>query len=370
MDLNQSREEANEVFEGQAHIYRHILNYATSMSLGCALELGIPNIIHNHGNPITIQELVSKLDLPISKTLHLQRLMRLLIHSNFFSLTKLHDQEAHEDEKEGYVLTTSSKLLLNNTSESSKNQPNLLPFANLILDPAFVTPWQFLGKWFHGTESTVFETAHGVSLWEYANKNPGFNGLFNDAMASDSRMMSLVVKGCQEVFEGVESLVDVGGGTGLNAKILLEAFPHMTCTVFDLPHVVSDMIETKNLKYVGGDMFSSIPSANAIFFKNVLHNWSDDNVLKILKRCREAIRLAGDDGNKGKVIIIDMVVDEKHDRHEITETKMVFDVLMMVLVTGRERKEVEWEKLFLEAGFSRYKITPNFGLRSLIEVFP
>ncbi|KAI3800841.1 hypothetical protein L1987_28938 [Smallanthus sonchifolius] len=292
--------------------------------------------------------------------------MRLLIHSNFFSVAKLDGQE-DEDEKEGYVLTASSKLLLKNTNE---NIPNLLPFANLVLDPVFVTPWQFLGKWFYGKESTVFETAHGDPMWEFANKDPRFNGIFNDAMASDSQMMSLVVKDCQEIFEGVETLVDVGGGTGLNAKILLEAFPHMTCTVFDLPHVVADKIETRNLKYVGGDMFSSIPSADAIFFKNVLHNWSDDNVLKILKRCREAIRSVGDDSKKGKVIIIDMVVDEKHERHEITETKMVFDMLMMVLVTGRERTEVEWEKLFLEAGFSRYKITPNFGLRSLMEVFP
>nr|XP_043622356.1 probable O-methyltransferase 3 isoform X3 [Erigeron canadensis] len=309
MDLNdhhQSLGEANELFEAQAHIYGHFFKYATSMSLGCALELGIPDIIHNHEKPITIQELVSKLNLPITKTFHLQRLMRLLVHSNFFSITKFHDQE-DKVEKQGYGLTVSSKLLLKNASENSQTQPNLLPFANLILDPVIVTPWQFLGRWFRGSESTVFETAHGTPIWEFANKNPGFNGLFNDAMASDSKMMSLVVENCKEIFQGVDSLVDVGGGTGLNAKILLEAFPHMTCTVFDLPHVVVDMNDTTNLKYVGGDMFSSIPSANAIFFKHVFHNWSDENVLKILKRCREALQLEGDDErNKGKLVIIDM----------------------------------------------------------------
>nr|XP_043622355.1 isoflavone 7-O-methyltransferase-like isoform X2 [Erigeron canadensis] len=344
MDLNdhhQSLGEANELFEAQAHIYGHFFKYATSMSLGCALELGIPDIIHNHEKPITIQELVSKLNLPITKTFHLQRLMRLLVHSNFFSITKFHDQE-DKVEKQGYGLTVSSKLLLKNAR-----------------------------RWFRGSESTVFETAHGTPIWEFANKNPGFNGLFNDAMASDSKMMSLVVENCKEIFQGVDSLVDVGGGTGLNAKILLEAFPHMTCTVFDLPHVVVDMNDTTNLKYVGGDMFSSIPSANAIFFKHVFHNWSDENVLKILKRCREALQLEGDDErNKGKLVIIDMVVDENHDRHEITNTKLVFDILMMVLVTGRERTEGEWEKLFLEAGFNRYRITPICGLRSLMEVFP
>ncbi|KAI7756856.1 hypothetical protein M8C21_025041 [Ambrosia artemisiifolia] len=324
MDLNQGQGEANVVFEAQAHIHRHILNYATSMSLGCALELGIPDIVHKHGQPITIQELVSKLNLPIEKTLYLRRLMRLLIHSNFFSITNLHDQ----DDQAGYVLTAASKLLLNNTS---KNQQNLLPFARLALDPHIVTPWKFLGKWFNENKSTnAFENAYGIPIWEFTNKNPKFNRIFNDGMESDSQTMSLVVKDCQAIFEGVESLVDVGGGTGLFAKLLIEAFPHMTCT-------------------------------------NVLHDWSEDKALKILKRCREAIRFAGD---KGKVIIIDMVVDDKHDQHEITETKMIFDMLMMVLVAGSERTKVEWEKLFLEAGFSQHKITPKFGLRSLIEVFP
>ncbi|KAM0071770.1 putative O-methyltransferase domain, plant methyltransferase dimerization [Helianthus debilis subsp. tardiflorus] len=226
MDPNQSQGEANELFEAQAHIYKHVLNYATSMSLGCALELGIPDIVHNHGKPFTIQELISQLNLPIDKTLHLQRLMWLLSHSNFFSVTKFPDQD-----DEGYVLTAASKLLLNNTSE---NQQNLLPFASLVLDPVLTTPWQFLGKSFNRNKSTVFETAHGNPVWEFANKNPRFNRLFNDAMASDSQMMSLVVKDCGEIFEGVESLVDVGGGTGLMAKILLEAFPCMTCTVLDL----------------------------------------------------------------------------------------------------------------------------------------
>lgn len=155
MDLNQSLGGASELFEAQAHIYRHILNYANSMALGCALELGIPDIIHSHEKPITLQELVLKLNVPIEKTIHLQRLMRLLIHSKFFSITKFRDRE-NEDEKEGYVLTISSKLLLTNNSEKPPNLPSFLPVANLILDPEYITPWQFFGRWFKGNDSTAF----------------------------------------------------------------------------------------------------------------------------------------------------------------------------------------------------------------------
>lgn len=96
-----------------------------------------------------------------------------------------------------------------------------------------------------------------------------------------------------------------------------------------------------------------------------LHALSDEECLKVLNKCREAIASNG----QGKVIIIDIVINEEKDEHEITEAKLLFDLLMMVVVTGRERSEKDWKKLFLEAGFSSYKVTPIFGLRSLIEVF-
>ena len=99
----------------------------------------------------------------------------------------------------------------------------------------------------------------------------------------------------------------------------------------------------------------------------VLHAFGDEDCIKILKRCREAIPTQG---GKGKVIIIDIVINEEKDEHELTEAKLFFDMLMMVMVTGRERTEEGWEKLFMAAGFSDYKITPLFGLRSLIEVYP
>ena len=99
----------------------------------------------------------------------------------------------------------------------------------------------------------------------------------------------------------------------------------------------------------------------------VLHAYSDEDCVKVLKKCREAISCKG---KEGKVIIIDVVIDEKRDEHDLKDAKLFYDVLMMAVVTGREREEKEWEKLFLEAGFSHYKIRPIFGCRSLVEVFP
>nr|POE80743.1 trans-resveratrol di-o-methyltransferase [Quercus suber] len=154
-------------------------------------------------------------------------------------------------------------------------------------------------------------------------------------MASDSLLMKLVIKDYKPIFKGLGSLVDVGGGTGTMARIISETFPHMKCTGLDLPHVAK-LPDSKNLKYVGGDIFQYIPPADAILFKWILHNWSDEECVNVLKNCKEAIM--------GKV--------------------------MMVLLPGKERSQKEWEKLFLEAGFSHYKIVSSFGMRSLIEVYP
>jgi len=90
--------------------------------------------------------------------------------------------------------------------------------------------------------------------------------------------------------------------------------------------------------------------------------------VKILKNCKDAIAKKG---KQGKVIVIDMVLEsEKGSIKESVETQLFFDMLMMVVLTGKERNEKEWIKLISSAGFSDYKITPILGLRSLIEIYP
>uniref|UniRef100_F6H5G1 O-methyltransferase C-terminal domain-containing protein n=1 Tax=Vitis vinifera TaxID=29760 RepID=F6H5G1_VITVI len=168
-------------------------------------------------------------------------------------------------------------------------------------------------------------------------------------MVSDSRLIAnMIVRQYEEVFEGLTSLVDVGDGTGTMAKAIAKAFPQLKYIVFDQPHV-ANLEVGENLEIVGGNIFEAIPPADAI----------------LLKKCKGAIPNKG-----GKVIIIDMVVESNKGDNKEVETQLFMDMLMMVVVAGKERNEKEWEKLFLAAGFTHYKITPALGLRSLIEVYP
>ncbi|XP_041028002.1 trans-resveratrol di-O-methyltransferase-like [Juglans microcarpa x Juglans regia] len=362
MDLVNGEGASDELSRLQSHLYKNILSFTDSMSLYCAIQLGIPDIIHNHGQPITLKQLASKLRIHPQKTSCMHRLMRLLVHSGFITKTApvVHEDQEGEEE-EAYALTASSRVVLED------KVTGLSPLVQAILDPAVVNSWYSLGDWFRGTELTPFVKEHGMGFFDYCKQNPEYGVAFDEGMASDSRLMSKVIKDYKTIFEGLDSLVDVGGGSGTVSRIISEAFPHIKCTVFDLPHVVANLPDDKNLKYVGGDMFQSIPAADAILMKWILHDWSDEECIDILKRCKEAIRSKGKDG---KIIIIDVVINEEEEQHDITKAKLFSDALMMILVTGKERTKKEWEKLFLDAGFSHYKIVAPYGLKSLIEVYP
>ncbi|XP_058100624.1 trans-resveratrol di-O-methyltransferase-like [Magnolia sinica] len=187
-------------------------------------------------------------------------------------------------------------------------------------------------------------------------------------MASDAQfIISIVVKEYGQVFDGVRSLVDVGAGTGAVARAITDAFPHIKCTVFDQPHVIASVPKSTKIDAVGGNMFESIPPADALLLKSVLRGWSDNDCVKILKRCKEVIP-SKEDG--GKVILLETVVNADTDDYKLMDTKLCFDMAMLLPSTGRQREEHEWQKIFIDAGFSDYKILPVLGLRSIIEVYP
>ncbi|OVA18941.1 O-methyltransferase [Macleaya cordata] len=367
-DNDQQLAKDNELIQAQTHVYNHIFTFISSMSLKCAVQLGIPDIIHNnHGQPITLSGLVNALSLPPTKTAFVYRLMRILVHSGYFATQKIDENQ----EEEGFLLTSSSRLLL----KDSKNT-----FSSIVLtvvDPVLVTPFFSLSDWFQGINgsTTSFEAAHGMGFWSFLEQHPEYSKTFNDAMANDSRLMimsSVIVKEGKEVFENLKTLVDVGGGDGTSAKAIAEAFPHLKCLVLDLPHVVADHLSKSatETSFTGGATLRPervvAPPAS-----------SDDDCVKILKRCREAIPLR--EGG-GKVILIEIVMEDKDynmklqkqeaDDDERTELQLYFDMMMMTTFDGKERNEKEWEKLFIESGFSDYKITPVSGFRSLIEVYP
>jgi len=301
-----------------------------------------------------LNELARSIPISPEKDMMLGRLMALLVQKEVFA----------QDEA-GYVLTPLSKTLLTEHS-------NMGVFAHYITEPAFTIQMGSMSEWFKNGEagSTVCMMANdGKQPWELLRENPQLGTLFNEAMTSRCKQqMRDFVKTYPHMFDGLNSLLDVGGNKGTAVKIIAEGFPFLRCAVLDLPHVVAEAVKDDSFDVVPGDMFEKIPHADAFLIKNVLHDWRDEDCVRILKRCREAIEPRKDGS---KVIIVDIIQDFESNNPKATETGLLFDMLMMSSHGSKERTKQEWHDVILAAGYSDYKIYPTqLGVDCVMELYP
>ncbi|KAM0891783.1 hypothetical protein ACQ4PT_026166 [Festuca glaucescens] len=351
----------DELLRAQVELYHHCFAFVKSLALKAATDLRIPDAIHRRGGSATLCDLAAETGIHQTKLSSLRRLMRVLTTSGVFCVV---------DDAGGavYKLTRVSRLLV-----GAAGRANLSPVVSAFASPVPVAALFSIREWFTDERTaamSLFEVAHGRTIWEAATAGRGAE-IFNAAMAADSRftMENLLTEECGGAVFGAlrGSLVDVGGGHGAAASAIASAFPHVKCTVLDLPHVVAGAPAHDNVTFVAGDMFDYVPPADVVLLKWILHDWNDEDCVKILRRCKEAIP-ARDAG--GKVIIIETVVGSGGPQGIVTtETEVLLDGFMMS-VDGIEREEQEWRKISFEAGFTDYKISTTMGIRRIIEHYP
>lgn len=140
-------------------------------------------------------------------------------------------------------------------------------FILLESSPPMLAPWHGLSARVMARGTSAFEAAHGEDVWKYAEANPGHARLIDEAMACDARVaVPAIIDGCSDVFDGVRTLVDVGGGNGTALRMLVKGCPWISKGInFDLPHVASVAEKCEGIEHVGGDMFEFVPKADAVF---------------------------------------------------------------------------------------------------------
>ncbi|KAL5561274.1 hypothetical protein UlMin_031021 [Ulmus minor] len=324
----------------------------------CAIELQIADTIESNGNPMTLSELSSALGCAPS---FLHRIMRFLVQKGIFK-----EIDTIPKGSKAYAQTLFSRRLMRSGDTS---------MAALVLlesSPVMLAPWHNLSARVlsNGASSTPpFEAAHGENVWSYAAANPAHSQLINEAMACLARVSVIaIIDGCLDVFNGIETLIDVGGGNGTALSMYVKACPWIQGINFDLPHVVSVAPKWEGVEHVGGDMFVSVPKADAAYLMLVLHDWGDDECIHILKKCREAIPK-----EKGKVIIVEAVIEQEQvpRKEKLSDVGLILDMVMMAHTNkGKERTLEEWGYVLREAGFSRHSIRSIAAVSSVIEAFP
>jgi SAM-dependent methyltransferase len=98
------------------------------------------------------------------------------------------------------------------------------------------------------------------------------------------------------------TLLDVGGGSGIIAAEYARRTPELRAILFDLPptlEVAREILKSEEsedlVEFVAGDYRRDpFPApVDTILLSNVLQTESEENVIEILRRCREALRTGG-----------------------------------------------------------------------------
>ncbi|KAH9725312.1 Flavone 3'-O-methyltransferase 1 [Citrus sinensis] len=186
---------------------------------------------------------------------------------------------------------------------SNQDGVSLGPVLALIQDKAFLDSWSQLKETI--IEGGVpFDRVHGTHAFEYLGLDPRFNEVFSTAMYNHTTLVIQKILEAYKGFEHIKQLVDVGGSLGNTLKAIISKYPHIEGINFDLPHVIQHAPEYPGVKHVGGDMFRNVPNGDAILIKWILHDWSDEHCLKLLKNCHKSIP------EGGKVIVVESVLPE------------------------------------------------------------
>jgi len=208
------------------------------------------------------------------------------------------------------------------------------------------------------TGETAFRHVHGMSLFEYLADHPDEARMFDRRM---TRFSSAEIPQIVEAydFSRARTVVDVGGGEGRLLSAILGAHPAVRGVLFDQPHVAGEAEHgleeggvADRCTIVGGNFFDGVPAAADVYLlKWIIHDWEDDDAVKILANCARAMDPAG------RVVLAEVVIGAGNSG----------DDHMMVLPGGRERTEAEFAQLFAAAGLRLTRVIVTSGIMCLLE---
>lgn len=258
----------------------------------------------------------------------------------------------YEDEEGRFTMTPTGAVL-------SSDHPYSARALAVMYGEAFI--WRAWGRLIDTvrTGQPGFDQEHGVPLFEFLERHPYEATVFNDAMTAASRADLPAILAAYD-FSKATTIVDVGGGHGALLSGILDAYPNARGVVCDLPHVVADVDPSPRLEVDGRDVFESVtPRGDHYLLKRVLHDWSDERCVQLLRAVRAAIV------PDGKVLVMEAVVQPPNS----TDPAKWMDINMLALLTGRERTADEFASLCAAAGFRPTKVVPAGGL-SITEAIP
>nr|TKR75038.1 caffeic acid 3-O-methyltransferase 1-like [Populus alba] len=298
------------------------------MVFKAVIELGVLEIIEKAGPGalLSASQIASQLptqnnpDAPIV----LDRILCLLASHSILTCSLATENQDSDQVQRLYGLAPVAKYFIKKEDGGS-----LSPYFLVIQDKVTVDLWYHL-KDVILQGGALFQKAYGMSSMEYVKKDPRFGEVFSGFVKGFNPLFMKRILDIYDGFEGLTSLVDVGGGNGI--------------------------------EHVAGDVFLTIPKGEAIFMKWVSHFWNDENFLKVLKNCYEALP------DTGKLIVVEMVIPEIPGTSG-ADRSLLQNYLFVTNMNPKrnERTEKEFERLAKGAGFSHLRVACSACSFSVVE---
>jgi hypothetical protein len=329
-------------FPASIVMYERFTNFWVLSAIRVAAELDIAGILKE--GPLSIDQLAKRTG---SDPQSLFRMMRALSSEDIFRKTK---DGVYRNTRLSRVLTE-GRGSLRYTLMQHLGSLNWTIFRDLSYSIR--------------TGKSAFSEAYGMKIYDYLAMHPEESSLFDCSMTNLSEISIEPVLSVVD-FSSYPVIADIGGGEGLLLSSILYTNRNSKGILFDLPEGLNhtEKILTKfgvadRVQVVQGSFFKTAPpGADLYLLKNIIHNWSFDECVIILKNIRDVMSPGS------KIFIIEVIVDETNQ----PSLGKLIDLQMMVFMDqGKERTRKEFESLLDQAGLKIRKITNTVAPISVIE---
>lgn len=240
---------------------------------------------------------------------------------------------------------------------------------DLVLFIGHPLRWEDWGNLEHSvrTGQTATEKLRGMPIWDFLATDPEFAELFNRAMTASSGLTDeAALRGYD--FTGARLIVDVGGGHGALLATMLRGAPQARGVLFDQPSVVEHAGPTlqaagvaDRVRVAGGSFLESVPDGGDVYvMKNIIHDWADEDAVRILRNVRTAM------ADDGKLLLLEMVLPERANSF----IGLMLDLEMLVAAGGKERTRAEYANLLSRSGFRLSRVIDTVTPLSFVEAEP
>ena len=316
----------------RSRLFQLVGGYMVTQALFVVVQTGLADLVGDE--PVPVEALAGPTGIPAPQ---LTRLLRALRTVGVFDATS-----------EGVAHTDTSRLLRRDAELS------MAPHVRIHLERGYAA-WPGLLESLRDGGS-AFERLRGMPMFEWLTRHPEEGRTFNEAMAVGSRVRRQVL--LARDWSGASHVVDVGGGTGTNLLAVLEANPHLTGTVLDLPQVgpealahIAESPAAGRCTFTAGSFFDTVPPADTYVAAVVLHDWNDEQAGRILR----TVRGAAPDG--ARLVLAETVIEDGPEGSWDWAPWM--DLHMLVMADGRERSEGEWRTLLAHHGWAVDSVEPG-----------